>query len=340
MKDKTWNKLLEYETRDLVERFIKTKHNRDASARQILEITSNFIQGREYFLNAHRAAMSVKPLLLYYGVSALARGLILAISPKLSESSMKPSHGLDTINWRESLSNKNFADLIVKIGNGTFFELLTATSNRTYFKHNSNGINWKVDFDIPKIGSEMRFEDLILTMSDLSDEYQTWKQNKLSYLDLETYNHLGDSDEREYVIHKGRNGHDEIVSIFPKSEFGEYFINEANNKVTIKTPSKDTPQFSQRFFDAFRLGMGEIVLTKSVNNNIRLNTLGQLYSLSFYLGMLSRYFPTVWISLARTEKGDAIYPLFIRAIEIVESYFPTTVIEFLNGPYEFEKNSS
>ena len=76
---KAWDKLLEYETRDLVERFINEKFNRDASARQVLEITSNFIQGRENFINAKRAAITVKPLLLYYGVYALSRGLILAI---------------------------------------------------------------------------------------------------------------------------------------------------------------------------------------------------------------------------------------------------------------------
>ncbi len=103
MQDRIWNKLSEFETRDFVERFIKAKHNREASARQILEISSNFIQGREYFLNAQRAGISVKPLLQYYGVSALTRGLILAIDPQASEAAMKPSHGLDAIKIGENL---------------------------------------------------------------------------------------------------------------------------------------------------------------------------------------------------------------------------------------------
>lgn len=57
----------------------------------------------------------------------------------------------------------------------------------------------------------------------------------------------------------------------------------------------------------------------------------------FFLGMLSRYFPSIWISIGRTQKGDTIYPLVIKAIEIIDNYFPTTILGFLESPYEFEK---
>ncbi|HEY5967520.1 MAG TPA: YaaC family protein [Chitinophagaceae bacterium] len=340
MNDKVWDKILEYQTRDLVERFIKTKFNRDASARHILEITSNFIQGREYFLNAQRAAISVKPLLLYYGVSALTRGLILAISPHLSEAAMKSSHGLDAVNWKEALSSKKFGDLTISIRNGTFLELLNVTSNRTYFKHNSSGVSWNINFDIPKTDAKIRFDDLVQTVSDLSDEYETWTQNKVSFFRLDTFKPISASNEFEYVVHKDRNEENEIFNIFPKAIFGEYHREEANKKFVIRTSNKNIPQFSQRFLDAFNMGIGEIVLTKAISSETHLNTLGQLYCLSFYLGMLSRYFPSIWISLGRTEKGDAIYPLFIRIIDLVEKHFPRTVIEFLAGPYDFEKKNS
>lgn len=337
MKDKVWNKLLEFETRDLVERFIRKKHQRDASARQVLEITSNFIQSREYFLNSQRADISVKPLLQYYGVSALTRGLILAISPKMSESAMKPSHGLDSVNWRETLSNKKFEDLIVKIGKGTFYEMLTATSNKTYFKHNSSGVSWRINFDIPAIGTEIRFTDLLQTISDFSEVYETWTEQKLCFLQLATFKPHVDTNEYEYTVTKPRVDNGEIEKIFPKGHFGEYSLIEKGNQIIIRTSNQFTPQFSQRFLDHFNMGIGEIVLTKNASKNLELNTLGQLYSLSFFLGMLSRYFPSVWISLGRTEKGDAVYPLFIRAIEIIENHFPQTVLEFLESPYDFEK---
>lgn len=337
MTDKSWNKLLEFETRDLVERYMKKRHGRSASARQVLEITSNFIQAREYFTNAKKSAISVKPLLQYYGVSALTRGLILAISPKTSEASMKPSHGLDAHNWRDSLSKKKFEDLTITIKNGTFYELLKATSNKTYFKNNSSAISWKIEFEIPKEGSKISFIDLIQTISDISEEYESCFEKKLSYVKLEKFKPITNSNEYEYVVQKYSNDEDAISKIFPKNDFGntlKIFDNQ------IIATDKIIPQFSQRFYDNFNAGIGEIVLTKAIDKEIQLNTLAQFYSLSFFLGMLSRYYPSDWISISRTEKGDAIYPLFIKAIELIENYFPLTVLEFLQGTYDFEKKNS
>tara|TARA_R110000868_G_C10837337_1_gene759789 strand:+ start:140 stop:1156 length:1017 start_codon:yes stop_codon:yes gene_type:complete len=337
MTDKNWNKLLEFETRDLVERYMKKRHGRSASARQILEITSNFIQAREYFINAKKSAISVKPLLQYYGVSALSRGLILAISPKTSEASMKPSHGLDAHNWRESLSNKKFEDLTITIRSGTFYELLKATSNKSYFKNNSSGISWKIEFEIPKEGSKISFIDLIQTISDISEEYESCFEKKLNYVQLEMFKPTNTSNEYEYLVRKNSNNENAISKIFPQKDF-ENLIKINNNQII--ATDKIIPQFSQRFYDNFNAGIGEIVLTKAIDKNILLNTLSQFYALSFFLGMLSRYYPSDWISISRTEKGDAIYPLFIKAIDLIEKYFPLTVLEFLQGPYEFENKNS
>lgn len=337
MTDKSWNKLLEFETRDLVERYMKKRHGRSASARQVLEITSNFIQAREYFINAKNSAISVKPLLQYYGVTALTRGLILAISPKTSEASMKPSHGLDAHNWRESLSKKKFEDLAITIRSGTFYELLKATSNKSYFKNNSSAVSWKIEFEIPKEGEKILFIDLIKTISDISEEFESCFQEKLCFVKLEKFRPLSDSNEYEYTVQKYSNNENAISEIFPKKNF-ENLIKVSNNQIV--ATDKLIPQFSQRFYDNFNAGIGEIVLTKAIDKDIQLNTLAQFYSLSFFLGMLSRYYPSDWISISRTEKGDAIYPLFIKAIDLIENYFPLTVLEFLQGPYEFEKKNS
>ncbi len=335
MNRNPWNKLLEYETRDLLERFIRSRFNRDASARQVNEIAANFIQGREYFLNAERSGISVKPLLLYYGVSSLARGLILATSPLLKESDLKGSHGLSTVRWQESLSNKDIGSLSVCIKEGTFTELLKATSNETYFKHNSNSLSWKIGYDLPKIGQIVSFDDLVRTFSDLSEEFQIWRQSKLYYFRLDTFKSIKESNHLEYTVHCDLNIEGDVSNIFPSSRFPGLEVKLVDKKMIIKAAESTLPQFSQRFFDAFNMGMGEIVLTKAIEGCTQLSTLGQLYCLSFYLGMLSRYYPSVWISLGRTENGDAVYPLVIRSLELIEKQFPQAVLEFLGGPYDF-----
>lgn len=329
----TWNKLLEFETRDLVERFIVKKYNLKASARQILEITSNFIQAREYFKNSKKSAICVKPLLLYYGVMSMARGLILANSPKLSESALKPSHGLETTNWKNSLSNKKFDDLTVTIRKGTFLELLEATSNKSYFKNNSSGITWKLEFDIPKVGTEIKFVDLIQTISDLSEEYKSWLDKKLYFFQVDGFIPKNESNQYEYKLGRYLKTVDEIPNVFIKENHKEIEVKGSN----VITSDEGHPQFSQRFFDNFNTGIGEIVLTKPISKDLHLNTLSQFYLLSYFMGMLARYFPSIWISISRSEKGDAIYPLFIKAMEHIENYYPLTVLDFLSGPYEFEK---
>ncbi|GEP93711.1 YaaC-like Protein [Chitinophaga terrae (ex Kim and Jung 2007)] len=336
MQNKAWNKLLEFETRDLVERFIKNKHNRDSTARQVLEITSNFIQAREYFKNSQRAEITVKPLLQYYGVASLARGLILSCSPKISESSMKPSHGLDTLNWREALVKKDFGSLTVTIKQGTFYELLTSTGNKTYLKHNSSGVNWSLDFPLPKIGTQITLIDLVQTISDFSDEFETWTQRKLHFLTIQSLKHSSQGEGYEFVVNKPIDS-STIAEILSEEIYGPYSITENGGKTTISTKTNHIPQFSQRFTDPFNIGIGDISLTRPINNNLYLNVLSQYYLLSFFLGMLSRYFPSTWISLGRTEKGDSVYPLFIKIIDAIDKYFPLLIVEYLGGPYNFEK---
>src|SRR5438874_1362373 len=97
--DDVWNSLLAYESRDLVERAYVRRHQRNPSAGHVREVVSSFIQAREYFVNASRAAISVRPLLQYYGVVALTRGLVLMVYRGVSAKVLKPSHGLDAKGW-------------------------------------------------------------------------------------------------------------------------------------------------------------------------------------------------------------------------------------------------
>ena len=85
-----------------------------------------FLPWPEYFKNAERSEMSVKPLLLYYGVLSCCRGVILANNPEKKEESLKPRHGLETVGWQNTLSGgiKNVLELRVQANDGTFRELV------------------------------------------------------------------------------------------------------------------------------------------------------------------------------------------------------------------------
>jgi len=333
MPSTDWNKLLEFESRDLIERYIQKNHGRKASARQVLEISSNFIQGREYFRNAQNAALTVKPLLQYYGVSALTRGLILASSPTVSEASMKPSHGLDTVNWQQSLAKKDFGSLVVSVKKGTFSELMQATGNRAYFKHNSSAIDWHIDYNIPPDGFSFTFLDLVQTLPDLEEEYKTWKEVKMDTVITSGFQNI-DDDKFEFVIYPPRKNEEAIKNLFPESILGNYEYIDNGSLHTIRTKNIYTPQFSQKFFHPLNAGLRQINLTKPIKYIVHLSPIGQLYTMAFFLGMLSRYFPSVWIGLGRTEKGDAIFPLLSKSIDLIDNYFPSVVCEYLNASFK------
>ncbi len=331
--NKNWHKLYDFESRDLIERFIDKKYQRKASARQVSEVSSNIIQSREFFRNAENSNLSVKPLLLYYGVNSLTRGLVLLLNPHLSESSLKPSHGLETINWRQSISENNLSDLTVEITNGGFYELLTSTKNKSYFKHNSTGINWKAEFPLPSIKSRFNLGALARIIPDLNLEYNKWKNENFLPLKVSTFN-ITDA-EFIFTTPKSKIDYFTISRNFENDILENISITENPQNFQITLPKYLFPQLSQSINETI-FGMGDIILSKVIKKNIYLNSISQLYCLSFYLGMLSRYFPSYWININKTDKGDSIYPLFLKSIEIISNEYPTLIYEFLQGPYDFE----
>ena len=47
----------------------------------------------------------------------------------------------------------------------------------------------------------------------------------------------------------------------------------------------------------------------------------KLYLVSYFLGMLARYHPSIWMALLRNEKGDFAQPLLVDAVEAIEKDF-------------------
>ena len=84
----TWHFLREFESKDLVKRYIKKKYDFELNSTKAYEIVSAFKQGRGYFDSVKVANISVKPFLLYYGIVSLSRGLILILNKKARENNI------------------------------------------------------------------------------------------------------------------------------------------------------------------------------------------------------------------------------------------------------------
>ena len=62
---KHWKTISRCQSDDFVSNWYRKAHERDANAAKVRQINACVAHGREYFRNAGRSEMSVKPLLLY-----------------------------------------------------------------------------------------------------------------------------------------------------------------------------------------------------------------------------------------------------------------------------------
>lgn len=332
--NKVWNELLEFETRDLVDRFIHKRHGRELNANRIHQITSNFIQGREYFISAESGSITVKPLLQYYGVMALSKGLILSLNLSLTEDQLKSSHGLEVKNWKEVIKNKDFENLIIMIGEGTFTELISTTENKNYLSANSSAINWASFLNIPKTGDKFTLKQVFQYFPDLNKEYHSWISEKLNFAVIQELK-TQTEDNKTHVKLEGIVDDSNIELFFPNEYCGDKTIEKVNHSTIVKYSNpKWSPNITQRWHGAFNIGDSCVIPT--IPGDIGLNLLCGMYMISYVFGMMARYFPTSWISLRRVEKGDKIYPFVHRILDFIHEKYPKQVLDFLNSPYDFE----
>jgi hypothetical protein len=72
-------------------------------------------------------------------------------------------------------------------------------------------------------------------------------------------------------------------------------------------------------------------LSENFEGGDRLTLLHRTYILAFFLGMLSRYHPAVWVSLLQNQKGAAAQPLIRAALDAVEIDFPILLWQHLDA---------
>ncbi|MBW8683554.1 YaaC family protein [Chitinophaga rhizophila] len=318
------DRLIDFQTRDLVTKFIKKRHNRNASARSVREITSSFIQGREYFNSAEKADLTVKPLLLYYGVLAYSRGLILANNVLLSEASLKPSHGLEIKNWSYAFKDMNFYDLEITTTEGTLKELLDSTDNTSYLKSRSLRKNMAIQYKLPSSGVKLKLGDLLRTFPDIGKEFEGWTEKKLIYYQIDHFETIGDQQK---IVSNSPISQEELELLVPQSASVEIRPNKGHG-FTILTANDSFPSVVQKWEEYNNIR--EMVIVQPANKDIHFNTISSFYMVAYAFGMMARYFPSTWISLSRSEKGDAIYPLVLKTLRLIQELYPQLVLDHLN----------
>jgi hypothetical protein len=112
-----------------------------------------------------------------------------------------------------------------------------------------------------------------------------------------------------------------------------YSVNETKDRVTVigsaDLVNKETPQFMHAYIHKTFGSIPNLYLVSPMPSGNRYSQLCIIYMVGYVLGMLARYFPTHWVSLAQGNKGDALWPTLTRLQRIVEDSFPELVAEMI-----------
>ena len=331
----TWYALREFETRDITARSYQKRHSLDLPAEKAREITSNFIQAREYFRSATTADFSVRPLLQYYGVATLSRGITLFLRPDRRECALSPKHGLVSLMWQQTLSGglADIGKLRIQLTKGTFHDLLEATANKFYFRSDSRAVNLSLGGLIPKRSSEFTLQEIAARIPDLSDQYSVWKEESVEFTKLVAF-HIDDTSH-VYRFSIPVFAESRIHALFPPELFPNLEVIRQENALVVESAPRRAPFLAQKT-GAFDFLGDAVVLCEFPDSRLYFSPLAAGYMASYVLGMLCRYFPTTWISIARSDKGDAVYPLVTRLLDWIQDRYPSMIVDILRGPYNFE----
>lgn len=343
-----WQTLSRFESYDFVARWYQKAHQRKPNVAKVSQINACFIQGREYFANAASSAMSVKPLLLYYGALTLSRGVILANNPRKKEESLRKSHGLEPVDWQGTLKDgiKDVLELQIRATDGTFSELAEVCYNLNTM-HKFQGPTDRIGSDGQSLGdiefaagqSMLTLDDLISRLLQTAGAYAeiTGRPRRI-FTGCRIASHppgthfafplVGIPPELKR-LDNGRN-----VALGSSNQISPGFrqSDDAGDTLIFVHQDHATYELAKKLFPVSHYGGGQFMsVILDFPNGDKMTEFFKMYLVSYCIGMLARYFPSVWMALLRSEKGDFAQPLLVRAVEAIESDFAANVVNQMTG---------
>lgn len=340
MQNSTWQKLLFLESHDSVIAWHKQAFSRTLNARRAKEITSAARQAREFFRNSAESNVSVKPLLTFYGVASLSRSVALLLNPQGGESGLTQGHGITTVEWPKTLSGEipsglaALGELKIKTCKGLFSDILQQTNNTICIHINSSKVEWRIPYDIPDLGDELTFDDLMLRLPDLNSEHKRSSQTAL-YAPAGSLSYDLDNGFKAQVT---SDNFLELIDIYRSHG---YQITQDTHSYNLSCDAnnfqKNPPQLIHSYLNKVFTTIPDLHITKPLKSGSCYSQIAITYMLSYFLGMLSRYYPTHWTSLFSGEKGDGRWPEIYLTQKYIDLCFPELILEFLDDSLTLNK---
>lgn len=332
--DRTWSELRRYESIELVKREYEAQHGVDLETERARKITSYFVQARSYFQSSGSADDAVSPLLQYYGVLSLSRGVILMLERSHAETELSPSHGLKAKNWEDTLlvNNNDLSKLEISITKrGTFNELQKATGSRSLLPHTNIGVFHSIQCDSLMGNMTVRFGELTGVLPTLQRHNVDWQGHSLCCL------YRIDSKDGITKLKIFKESHTAKVSkdsadrILENAEYN--FVEETSSQIIYQ--SRDTEIRVPGLIDSSdmreQLGMWNLFLCAGFAGVHGPSKIALLFLSSYSLGMIVRYYPTLWIGLLRGAIPDSALPTLFELRRLIQKEFPQIALDYLKA---------
>ncbi|PWJ53217.1 MULTISPECIES: YaaC family protein [unclassified Fibrobacter] len=326
-----WQKLRALESFDIVKKWFKVLHNRELNSQRATEITCAAKQAREYFRNAKQADYTVRSLLTFYGIACLSRATTLLFRTSGGEGTLTKGHGLQVLDWSNTLSGdidngiKNLKNLKIATCKGLFENFIQSTNNEICMHLNSSNVDWFLPYKIPAPNKEISLYELISRIPDLKDDVEPFFEIKHAVADSITY-----SLENGFKINRICKPSLSLTESYKSLGYTTAISNEILCiECTSELFCKNLPQFLHSYVHKQFLSIPVIHIIAPLECGELYSEMGYCYMMSYFMGMLSRYYPTHWISLINGGLGDYMWPIINRAQNYVEKVFPELIIEYI-----------
>jgi len=330
--NEVWQQMLSLESRDVATQWFAQIHSRELNARRAKEINAAAKQAREYFRNAGEAAYSVRPLLTFYGVACLSRSLILLLKVNGGEEGLTASHGLETVDWGGVMVGdvadalRSLLKLRIRTTAGLFSDFVGYIKNRMSMHVRSSAVDWRLSYDVPPIGGEVSLDELCARIPDLQQDYTTASGKAL-------YSPINEMTFTDTDGFKAKVKEDSFTAFRSFYEGNGYTVTTDSGWCSMTADAgnfgKNLPLFVHSYIHKTFGSIPSLHLARPFESGARYSQLGVTYMVSYILGMLVRYYPTQWMALIQSEKGDTWWPTINRAQHFVEVSYPELVIELI-----------
>ena len=322
-----WRILSNNESSELVKACFKAKHNRDLNTSKALEICASFTQARGYMESANDAGRSVKPLLLYYGILGLARGLTLFLSASLRESSLAQAHGLSVSGWGETLTlaGTSIGDLKIKLNaNGTLQQLIKETDHRAFLRNNSSKPNFIAKYALPSADTEVTLADILSRLPEIRSSFSRWLPDRRETLAFWPQND-GPDGKRWLRVDLPYTA-DDIRAVMGDAV---YEIKKEDSVISVLVAGDFTVYMSD---NVGTWSVGNLVAMTPFPGEAEFSKMVISFLAAYSLGMLARYYPFQWTSILGNQRHTVALPTLLSTMDYIADEFPRMIVEFLEPP--------